>query len=107
MPTARENLYTTTFAVRKELKDSLREGLEKIGLDSYGELMTMLAEHGDEVAQALRPIAEKFKEQTELGRRAKARGRGRAQIAEKTIGDATTEELEQIKALLGSRSQVQ
>ena len=105
MPTARENLYTTTFAVRKELKDSLREGLEKVGLDSYGELMTMLAEHGDEVAQALRPIAEKFKEQTELRRR--VRGRGGERIAEKTIGDATPEELEQIKKLLGSRSQVQ
>lgn len=101
MPTPREDLYTTTFAVRKELKDPLREGLQKMGLTSFGDLMTMVAKHGDEVAQALAPTVAKFKADAEKSRR----GRGRAQIAKETLMDATPEELEQLKQLLSKPTQ--
>jgi hypothetical protein len=98
MPTPRDQLYTTTFAVRKDLKDPLRAGLEKVGLESYGELMTMLAEHGDEIAQALRPTVEKFKATRVVQRR----GKGRAtQAVTAALADATPAELDAVLQELG------
>ena len=103
MPRYSEESYSSSFSVKKELREPLRDGLKKIGLSSYGELMTMIAEHGEEMALALAPVVEKFKSTNLM----LSHGKGKARIAEQTIGDATPEELEQVKALLGSRSRVQ
>lgn len=102
MPTPREELYTTTFAVRKELKDSLRDGLTKIGLDSYGDFLTMVAKHGDEMAVVLAPIVKRYLA-SKLGP-VKRRGKGKTtMIVEEAIKDATPDELAEALRELGVR----
>lgn len=80
MPIDRSKIYVTTFSVRIELKEPLQQGIERMGLESFGDLMTMVANHGEEMAQLLAPVLQKHLAEKRDKPVAK-RGKGKATLA--------------------------
>jgi len=99
MPTPKELLYTTTFAVKKELKDPLRAAVANIGVASVSDLLTMVALHSDAVAEALRPVVEGYMQ----GKVVVGRGRGKATVLREQFADMSAEELEALQAEIAAR----
>lgn len=98
MPTPnRDHLYTTTYAIKKELKDPLRAAVEKMGVGSVGTLLSMVAERPDEVAQALAPIINSYMADKELV----GRGKGKVTVAREVLQTTRDDEVAELLAELG------
>lgn len=91
-------LYRTTFAIRKDLKDPLLNTVEKIGLGSVSDLLSFMALRGDEIAQALQPIAADYMANKVVVHR----GRGKATVLREQMAQLSDEEqlalLQELKA---------
>lgn len=101
----RDKTYVTTFSVKKEFKEPLREGLKTIGLESYGDLASMVALHGEEMAEVLGPLVARY-----MGSKTRAvsedhgkRGKGKVTLAAEKILDSASDadELDAALAELG------
>lgn len=108
MPTPKELLYTTTFAVKKELKDPLRAAVASIGVASVSDLLAMVALHGDAVAEALRPVVEGYMEDKMVisrgrGKATVSRGRGKATVLREQFAEMNVAELEALQAEIAAR----
>ncbi len=89
----RDKTYVTTFSVKKELKEPLREGMAKIGLESYGDLASMVALHGEEMAQVLRPLVARYMDSKTraVSEDHGKRGKGKATLAAEKIIDSAAD----------------
>lgn len=72
MAQSKNGYYITTYSVREELREPLRQTMEEMGLANVSNFLTMVAEHGDEVKQALTGIVAKHMD----GKMLVQRGRG-------------------------------